>query len=242
MPAPSSVRARGGGSFTPLRPAAGRLTRASDGSQTRVRKHLRRLGGSAQEDAGLIPDKRRPQHAGRHTVAPRELSGPERPEAPWFTHGPSTRGAVGALPGGGLCRPVRWLPAGFCFWPQGASGDNMASPRAPASPPAELLWSQNHLPHSLSRAHFHIKPLFQDWEGPLLCLIHVNKSRNSNKMKRQRNISQMKEQERSPRGKKKTLRKQKSVTCLMNSRKWSQGCSLNLGRTLIKNKKQPSTK
>lgn len=48
---------------------------------------------------------------------------------------------------------------------------------------------------SLYRARVYIKPLFQDWKRQLFYLIHRNEHRKPNKMKRQKNIPQMKKQE-----------------------------------------------
>ena len=49
--------------------------------------------------------------------------------------------------------------------------------------------------HKNGKGHYYIRPLRQDWKIWQMYLIHRNKHREAAKMRRQRNISQMKDQE-----------------------------------------------
>lgn len=70
-------------------------------------------------------------------------------------------------------------------------------PRCLSHPSAPTDLSKPLGTHSPHRGYFYIRPHFQDWNTELFCLIHIDKHRESNKMKRQ-NISKVKEQVKSP--------------------------------------------
>lgn len=78
-------------------------------------------------------------------------------------------------------------------------------PRHHMHPMPLQLACQNQPAQSLCRDRFYTRLLFQDWER-IFYQISSNKHRKSNKMRKQRNMLQMKQQEKNP-GEKKSLMK-----------------------------------
>ena len=74
-----------------------------------------------------------------------------------------------------------------------------------------------------------MRPHYQDTESQQLYLIHRNKHREAVKMRRQRNMVQLKEQNKTP---EKELNKME-INNLSDAefKHWLQGCSRNLVRT-----------
>ena len=161
----------------------------------------------------------------RETSRVRGAGGP-----PWFASPPPPQGGQGLYPGALACKQGCWGvfldtwlerspfrpgqrqqagPIGRCYTHQVSPPDAAPVWWASALDDSGTVLSKP-LAHSLHRAGFYIRPLFQDWKRQLFCLTHINKHRKSNKIKRQNNISPVEKQEKSP-GEKEILRKQKEV-------------------------------